>query len=199
MNGETLPKARYVVKGFQEESSIPADSPTGSKESNRLMLAIVASKNWTLQTLDIKAAFLQGQPIQRDVYIVPPIKTSENKLWKLEKWYFAIWNELEILYCKRSSIDYGIFYWRDNNDRLSCVIFAHVDDFLWAGTPEFQHIINHICQRFEVSHTASLSFKYVGTNIQQYEDGSITLDQLDYIDKTEPIAIGRDRQLLKDS
>ena len=93
------------------------------------MLAVVASKEWTLQTLDIKAAFLQGKPIQRDVYNVPPIKTSENKFWKLEKcvyglndaarmWYFAIWNELEMLGCKRSSINDGIFYWRNNDDQL---------------------------------------------------------------------------------
>ena len=210
VNGETFPKARFVVKGFQEESSIPADSPTGSKESNRLILSIVASKNWTLQTLDIKAAFLQGKPIQRDVYIVPPIKTNGNKLWKLEKcvyglndaarmWYFAIWDELERLGCKRSSIDYGIFYWRDSNEKLSGVIFAHVDDFLWAGTPEFKQIIDSICNRFEVSHTASKSFKYVGANMQQNSDGSITLDQLDYIEKTEPIVMERNRQTLKDA
>ena len=45
VNGETFPKARFVVKGFQEESSIPADSTTASKESNRLILSIMASKN----------------------------------------------------------------------------------------------------------------------------------------------------------
>ena len=33
-------KARYVIKGFLEESSFQSDSPTGSKESFQLILLI---------------------------------------------------------------------------------------------------------------------------------------------------------------
>ena len=40
VNGKEVPKARYVIKGFQEHSEIRPDSPTGSKESLRLLLSI---------------------------------------------------------------------------------------------------------------------------------------------------------------
>ena len=43
VNGKEVPKARYVIKGFQEHSEIQADSPTGSKESLRLLLSIISS------------------------------------------------------------------------------------------------------------------------------------------------------------
>ena len=85
-NSTFRPKARYVVRGFQEKSEIQSDSPTGSKECLRLLLAIIASKQWTLNSIDIKAAFLQGRELTRDVYIIPPPEANvSGKLWKLEK------------------------------------------------------------------------------------------------------------------
>lgn len=47
-NGDTSLKARYVVKGFQEHSSVQSDSPTGSKESMRILLMLSACNNWKL-------------------------------------------------------------------------------------------------------------------------------------------------------
>ena len=69
VNGKEIPKARYVIKGFQEHSEIQADSPTGSKEALRLLLSIISSHQWTLNSIDTRAAFLQGKDtyIYRDV------------------------------------------------------------------------------------------------------------------------------------
>ena len=53
---ETI-KARIVVRGFEEEGKIQADSPTASKSTLRMVMAIAASKNWKIETIDIKAAF----------------------------------------------------------------------------------------------------------------------------------------------
>ena len=53
-------------------SSLKTDSPTCSKESFKLLIAIIAAKSWTLHSLDVKSAFLQGIPINRDVFIKPP-------------------------------------------------------------------------------------------------------------------------------
>ena len=51
-------KARLVVRGFEEDTStIRKDSPTCIKESFRLILAIVASNKWSVNSLDIQAAF----------------------------------------------------------------------------------------------------------------------------------------------
>ena len=97
------------------------DSATASRECLRVILAIISSQNWLLNSVDIKAAFLQGKKIYRDVFIIPSAETStKNKLWNLEKsvyglndadrmWHFVAWERLEYLGCKRSSLDYGDF------------------------------------------------------------------------------------------
>ena len=212
VNGQIIRKARYVIKGFQEDASIPSDSPTGSKESLRIMLSTVASKQWIINSIDIRSAFLQGKPIERDVFIVPPdTANTSNVLWKLEKciyglndaarmWYFAVWQQLKSLGCQRSAIDYGIFYFIDEHDGLTGIIQAHVDDFLWAGTETFEkNVIQKLCGKFTAGRTASRNFKYVGININQSDNKEIHVDQFDYINSIDAIPLNRQRQMEKSS
>lgn len=58
-------KARLVVRGFEEETDVKSDSPTVHKESLRLFLAAAATHCYDIHSIDIKAAFLQGQDIDR--------------------------------------------------------------------------------------------------------------------------------------
>lgn len=54
-------KARLVARGFEEDSTeLRTDSPTRSKRNLRLVLAVAASKGWTINSLDISSAFLQS-------------------------------------------------------------------------------------------------------------------------------------------
>ena len=68
--GEII-KARLVARGFQDEESefIRSDSPTCSKESLRVMLGVISSLGWKLNSMDIKTAFLQGKQFERTVYV----------------------------------------------------------------------------------------------------------------------------------
>ena len=54
-------KARLVAKGYQEADDFRKDSPTCSRESIRVTLAVIASNSWNLQSIDIQVAFLQVQ------------------------------------------------------------------------------------------------------------------------------------------
>ena len=69
---------------------------------------IAASKIWKIGRLDIKSAFLQGQKIERDVYLKPLKEAGTDRLWKLNKtvyglgdplrrWYFRVKDELRAL------------------------------------------------------------------------------------------------------
>ena len=61
VNGIWTTKARLVARGFQESSdSLRKDSPTCMRETFRLVLAIATCMNWQINTVDIKAAFLQN-------------------------------------------------------------------------------------------------------------------------------------------
>jgi hypothetical protein len=55
-------KARLVVRGDQDkaEDDIPCDSPTVDRNTAKLLIAIAAIMGWSLRSVDISAAFLQG-------------------------------------------------------------------------------------------------------------------------------------------
>ena len=55
--GETKLKERLVIKGYEEKEHIQADSPTVSKEVLRIFFSVIASKDWSCNSMDIKAAF----------------------------------------------------------------------------------------------------------------------------------------------
>ncbi len=82
-----VPKARLVARGFEEleVSELKKDSPTCASESLRLLVALICQRQWTLNSMDIKSAFLQGMELSRDLYIKPPPEANnEGKLWKLK-------------------------------------------------------------------------------------------------------------------
>ena len=137
-------KARLVIRGFEEDEQGPVDSPTASKSSMKIFFAVCANNNWVCETMDIKAAFLQGKEIERDIYVKPPAEAKkEGIIWKLNKvayglcdasrqWYFSVNEELCRLGCKQSHLDKALFRWYANGHHKG-VFVMHVDDFLYAG------------------------------------------------------------------
>ena len=90
-NGYIYPKARLLAKGFQEDNhNFNKESPTCSKDSFRVINAIVAKKQWKLNTIDIKTAFLQGEEPDGEVYLYPPKEANTNKIWKLKNVCMAL-------------------------------------------------------------------------------------------------------------
>ena len=75
-------KARLVAGGFEEldRDNIRTDSPTCCKENFRLVFTITVSHKWKIKSLDIKSAFLQGQPINREIFLKPPKEDGTDKL-----------------------------------------------------------------------------------------------------------------------
>ena len=143
-----VPKARFVVKGFHEKENPRSDSPTAHKESLKLFLALAANEEFKIKSLDVTSAFLQGYPLDREVFIQPPKGFSEEgKVWKLlkscyglndasRKWFMAVQESLLSLGMKSVSGDDAFFY-KAENGVLSGMCILHVDDFLIAGTKQF--------------------------------------------------------------
>ena len=63
-------KSTLVEKGLEEDclEEIPKYSPTIDKSSLRAVLSITAQHNWSVNTIDIKTAFLQSKKFERNVY-----------------------------------------------------------------------------------------------------------------------------------
>ena len=68
-DGTSIVKSRLVARGFEDSSPGRTDSPTNSKQSLRLLFSIASSMNWDVKSMDIKAVFLQGDELERDVYV----------------------------------------------------------------------------------------------------------------------------------
>ena len=197
-------KARLVARGFEEDLDNRTDSPTCSKDSLRLSLALMKSFGWKCHTVDIKSAFLQGNKIERNVFIRPPKEFNDGCLWRLKKnvyglndaaraWYSRLKDVLLGLGMKISHLDLALFFWWHGNV-LAGVMCIHVDDILWAGTPLFHtNVVEIMKQKLEVGKSCDgRSFKYISVNITQ-DDDIIGLHQNDYIDSLEEICLSRER------
>ena len=120
-DGNVVTKARLCARGFEEVQEFRKDSPTCSKECVRLVMALTASMKWSINSIDIKTAFLQGRLFDREVYLKPPKEAGTSKLWKLNKcvyglkeasrqWYLSLRNKVLESGGKVSKYEAGLFF-----------------------------------------------------------------------------------------
>ena len=74
-------KARLVVLGYLDPSieKLNRDSPTLSKHARMLLLQMIASNGWDLQSFDIKAAFLQGKTQKDRIIGIEPVSRVKRE------------------------------------------------------------------------------------------------------------------------
>ena len=140
-NGENVTKARLCAPGFNEIKDFPTDSSCCSWTGVWSMFFLIASNRWKVQAIDVKTAFLQGKQIERTVYLWPhPKEANTNKIWRLPKfvygladvsryWHLRVKEELIKLGANVSSVDSGLFYWKEHY-KLVDMLVCHVDDMV---------------------------------------------------------------------
>ena len=208
--GLILTKARLVARGFEEITShLRKDSPTCSKESTRMLFIFAAANGWKCNTVDVKSAYLQGDPIDRDIFLIPPPEFENGCLWKLKKtvygladaaraWYNRVKTELINLTVEMCTLDDSLFFWK-HEGKLQGVICIYVDDFLWTGTSLFnKKIIQVLKTKFLIGNSESISFTYIGLQIESYKDG-ITVDQNKYASSLSRIPLSPARESERES
>jgi len=185
-------KSRLVARGFEEHDHIQSDSPTISKSVLRVFIVLCHMYGWTVKTMDIKSAFLQGETLSREVLVQPPRGYEmEGKLWKLRKclyglndaaraFYMSVKHTLLQLGCQTSDLEPAMFLYQVNGT-LRGFILTHVDDFLYGGDDLFEDkIIKPLSAKYHTSRLESGTFRYVGINIVQGTD-KVVLHQNDYL------------------
>ena len=209
VDGKPVKKARLVARGFEENADTPTDSPTCAKDNIRLAISLIASMQWRIKSLDIHAAFLRGKDLDRSIHLKPPKEAQcTGKLWKLKRcvyglndasrfWYFRVREELSRLGCKHTKLDQSLFFYYTN--KLEGILISHVDDFMYAGTQDFQvNVINNLKQTFKISKENDENFTYVGIEVQQGKEG-IYVSQSEYQSKLQEIEIESSRRADKNS
>ena len=71
-DGKLSVKARLCLRGDQEKGEFRTDSPTIHKSAVNVFFMLAAKNRWEIQTSDVKCAFLQGELIDREVFVKPP-------------------------------------------------------------------------------------------------------------------------------
>ena len=152
-------KARLVVLGYldPELDQVPRDSPTLSRHSRMLLLQLIASCGWVLQSFDVKAAFLQGKPNDQRLIGLEPVpelsdalQVQSHETLRLVKsayglidapylWYCALRDALVKLGFEIAPWDPCVFVLRcPKTHQPEGVIGVHVDDGLCGGNERFQ-------------------------------------------------------------
>ena len=210
-NDVEVVKARLVARGFEERSNTArTDSPTCSRQSLRMSFVVASTMTWTIHSLDITSAFLQGNGIERNVFLRPPPEADcEGVVWKLKRciyglndapraWYERVHQELLGLGGKTSLYDEAMFLWHNEECVIWGLIVIHVDDFIYAGTAQWnKEVIGHVMRKFKISAHASGTFRYVGLNVVQTTEG-ICIDQRAYVENLKAIDTAPGRLECKD-
>ena len=200
-DGEQLTKARLVARGFEEEhiEKLKTGSPPCCKKNLRVLFAIIASNHWKIRTLDIKTAFFQGQKVDREIYLKPPIEAGTDKLWKLQTtvyglndaaraWYLRVKEESIKVKAVMSKFDEAVFFWRVDC-KLHGILACHVDDFILGVSDLFEEkVINKQKEKFLISQEENQAFNYIGLEVKQ-TDQEISIQQKKYISELSTIAI----------
>ena len=207
-------KARLVVLGFEDPdlTEIPRDSPTLQKESRSLIFQYCASRQWQIQSFDIKTAFLRGSKRDdRVLGVEPPIELrkkmglTDNQVCELLKsayglvnapylWYQELKESLIALDFKMSPLDPCLFSLIGKDRKVHGVLGVHVDDGLCAGDHEFERVLKRLEEKFPFGSKRRTSFVFTGIQVNQDEKGRIHLDQKDYVNRIDPIQIERNRR-----
>ena len=97
-----------------------------------------------MQSIDISAAFLQGNPIEQEIYLRPPQDIrSKSEVWHLKRciyglndaprsWYECVKEVLLQLGGVLSAYDSAVYLWH-NHGILCGMLVSHVDDFAFCG------------------------------------------------------------------
>ena len=154
-----------------------------------------------LRSIDITAAFLQSNALNRDIFVKPPKDIMEERiLWHLRKPLYGLcdagrrfWLKVkEILEkngYKKLTGDEAFYYKNDKKGDLEGMILLHVDDFLMAGTNTFTENTTKLFQNeLKVSKIQDGSMRFCGVDLE-LRDNKIYMNMDEYTKTIKEIPI----------
>ena len=205
-SGKNQPiKARLCIRGDLEKNKaeVRSDSPTIAKETLKMAIFVAANEGFDVKSVDIKSAYLQGNELERKIFVKPPSEAETEKLWLLKKaaygildggrlFYLRLEERLKELGMHKVNTEGALFTYVKNG-KLHGIVVSHVDDLLLAGDEEFKmDIESKLKIYFKLSKIETGSFNYCGCRIIMLKNGDIQLDQNEYADKIKMIEFDED-------
>jgi transposase InsO family protein len=198
-------KARLVVRGFLQRPGIDYEetfAPTLSRSALRILLAVAASRRWTLRQMDVETAFLHGE-IDSDIFVSFPGvcpgddsvvgSVTGNHVWKLKKalyglrqsprlWFKKLSDTLRKVGWQLVTLESCMYVRRDSQNKVKAALAFYVDDILIAGpTNDLDSYVEELKAIFKIKDLGRAKF-ILGIHVNQLENFDIELYQTRYIE-----------------
>ncbi|KAJ9679813.1 hypothetical protein PVL29_021660 [Vitis rotundifolia] len=193
-------KARLVVKGYSQREGIDFKetfSPVSTKDSFRVIMAIVAHFDLELHQMDVKTAFLNGD-LDEDVYMEQPTGFTEvgkeDLVCKLNKsiyglkqasrqWYLKFDRIITQNGFKENTVDRCIYLRVSGSSYIFLILY--VDDILLASNDsdlliETKHMLS---THFNMKDLGEASYVLGIKILRDRANGVLKLSQRTYIEK----------------
>ena len=110
-------------------------------------------------------------------------------------WYCELKETLEALGFVMSPLDPCLFTLPSKDSSgIDGILGVHVDDGLCAGNSRFEAVIAQLEAKFPFGSKRKADFTFTGIHIHQENNGTIHLDQENYVNEIGVIHIDRDRR-----
>jgi transposase InsO family protein len=193
-------KARLVAKGFTQQEGIDFTetfSPVSTKDSFRIIMAIVAHFDLSLHQMDVKTAFLNGE-LYEEIYMKQPEgfiqEGRENLVCKLKKsiyglkqasrqWYLKFDEVIRSYGFTETPVDECIYIKISGRHFMFLVLY--VDDILIASSSlTLLHDTKVFLQKsFDMTNLGEATYVLGIEIIRDRERGLLGLSQRGYIEK----------------
>ncbi|CAE7519486.1 zdhhc15, partial [Symbiodinium sp. CCMP2456] len=175
-------------------------------------MQLIASHGWSLNIADVEGAFLRGDalsPTRGRLFIdLPPggvpgvaegslieaVKTVYGLADAPKAWWNCFSAKLASLGTRASKFDPCLFYYY-HNCKLGGVVSLHVDDLCLGGNKHFhEHVVKPLKDMFPFKHWKVGSGEFLGKQLKQQADGSITISQKSYAQQQKGLEISPERR-----
>jgi transposase InsO family protein len=195
-------KARLVAMGYSQIHGLDYDeifSPTLRLETLRLILSLLAIRDWTGRQVDFKTAFLNGH-LDHTVYMEQPpgfedpthpdwVCQLDRSLYGLKQsprqWNAALHKALTDLGLSNSKYD-PTLYFKTQDKKLIGALTTHVDDLAIVGEPIFvSNLIKSLGEKFEIGADADLHHFLSLKITRDRPNRQVFLNQSHYIEEIQ--------------
>ena len=178
--------------------------PTISEEGQAFICSYAASKHLHLESADISNTYFQGEQLTRPMLFKQPpgglpgvpegarilarvpiygTKDAGRKFWKRLRSCFIEQG------FKENRVMKALYSYTNADGKLIALCATHVDDLLWAATPEGEGVIQRLISTFKCGEPEEMNFRYCGKEVNQDGDFNIKVTCKDTTNKLHTIQV----------
>jgi hypothetical protein len=195
-------KTRWVAKGFSDPDclDVPSTTPQVHRDTVLVVLQALASRKWKIGFLDFTQAFMSGKPIERasgPLYCEQPkggvpgadpqsliqlLKTVYGLTDGPYAWFCNLDEELQKMGYRPSTLDPCLYLLYGPRGEVDGLVAVATDDILHGGVQTHQDRMESLRTKYKMGKFVFGEGTFLGKQIQQLPDFSITVDQKRYLE-----------------